>query len=223
METEFLLKFLLSVPGITDTTQVRDRAALVRLVQHAARDAFRAKLEYFAEIETQVGTVRLGEQALSHIMLNVIDEKWKDHLYDLDQLRAAIQYRAWGQKDPLVEYKQEAYEMFVGLMHDLRTTFAERWLKLQIEIGPPPGSPGGRGGPSGLPVRGGAGTRRPTPMVATKAEADGLISAPDAAAGKPQTVQTATLAPNPYSGVGRNDPCPCGSGKKFKKCHGAGL
>jgi preprotein translocase subunit SecA len=178
-----------------------------------------------------VGTVRLGEQALSHIMLNVIDEKWKDHLYDLDQLRAAIQYRAWGQKDPLVEYKQEAYDMFVGLMHDLRTTFAERWLKMVIEIGPPPGGPGapapgpgaragGRGGPGGLPLRG-PGPRRPTPMVATKAEADGLISPADPAGGKLQSVQTATLAPNPYAGVGRNDPCPCGSGRKFKKCHGA--
>jgi preprotein translocase subunit SecA len=60
-------------------------------------------------------------------------------------------------------------------------------------------------------------------MVATKAEADGLISPADPAGGKPQSVQTATLAPNPYTGVGRNDPCPCGSGKKFKKCHGAAL
>jgi preprotein translocase subunit SecA len=52
-------------------------------------------------------------------MLNVLDEKWKDHLYDLDQLRASIHYRSWGQKDPLVEYKQDAYGMFVDLMHDL--------------------------------------------------------------------------------------------------------
>jgi len=80
---------------------------------------------------------------VSHVTLGVIDEKWKDHLYDLDQLREGIYYRAWGQKDPLVEYKQEAYEMFVGLMRDLETTFAERWLKLQIEIGPPQGG-GGR-------------------------------------------------------------------------------
>src|SRR5712672_243207 len=138
METEFLLKFLLSVPSITDSAHVKDRGTLVQAVQQAGRDAFRGKLDYFAELEPQVGTVRLGEQALSHIMLNVIDEKWKDHLYDLDQLRAAIQYRAWGQKDPLVEYKQEAYEMFVGLMRDVHATFAERWLKLQIEIGPPP-------------------------------------------------------------------------------------
>ena len=55
-------------------------------------------------------------QVLSQVMLSVLDEKWKDHLYDLDQLRNAIQYRAWGQKDPLVEYKKEAFEMFEDLM-----------------------------------------------------------------------------------------------------------
>src|SRR2546422_11401664 len=63
----------------------------------------------------------IGGQALSHVMLGVIDEKWKDHLYDLDQLKAAIHYRQWGQKDPLIEYKREGYEMFVGLMRDVRS------------------------------------------------------------------------------------------------------
>jgi len=217
METEFLLKFLMSIPGLADPAKIRSRDELVRAAQQAGRAAFEAKLDYFKEIESKVGAQNLGGQALSHIMLTVIDEKWKDHLYDLDQLKAAIQYRAWGQKDPLVEYKQEGYDMFVGLMRDVHATFAERWLKLQIEVGPPPGDIGGPGvrgprpGPVGRP-------RRPTPMVASKPEADGLIrgdtpALPTAAPGVP--------VPNPYASVGRNDPCPCGSGKKFKKCHGA--
>jgi len=217
METEFLLKFLISIPGLADPAKIRSRDELVRAAQQAGRAAFEAKLDYFKEIESKVGAQNLGGQALSHIMLTVIDEKWKDHLYDLDQLKAAIQYRAWGQKDPLVEYKQEGYDMFVGLMRDVHATFAERWLKLQIEVGPPPGDIGGPGvrgprpGPVGRP-------RRPTPMVASKPEADGLIrgdtpALPTAAPGVP--------VPNPYASVGRNDPCPCGSGKKFKKCHGA--
>src|SRR5438270_6442083 len=148
METEFLLKFLISIPGLTDAAKIRSRDDLVRAAQQAGRAAFEAKLEYFKEIEAKVGAQNLGGQALSHIMLTVIDEKWKDHLYDLDQLKAAIQYRAWGQKDPSTEYKQEGYEMFVGLMRDVHATFAERWLKLQIEIGPPPqrGAPSGPGG-----------------------------------------------------------------------------
>ena len=62
-------------------------------------------------------------------MLNVLDEKWKDHLYDLDQLRARSTIASWGQKDPLIEYKQEAYSMFVDLMADIYHTFAERFLQ----------------------------------------------------------------------------------------------
>ena len=232
METEFLLKFLVSVPGVTDPAKIRTREELVQAAQQAGRDAFQAKVEHLGEIAAKVGATNIGGQALSHVMLTVIDEKWKDHLYDLDQLRAAIQYRAWGQKDPLIEYKSEAYEMFVGLMRDVHATFAERWLKLQIEIGPPPPAPGRGGtttGPAGgRPVAGSGGLvkgpapRRSVPMVASKAAADGLVGGELAAAPQASSVG-AGVATNPYAGVGRNDPCPCGSGKKFKKCHGAAV
>jgi len=231
IETEFLQKFLIRIPGVTDPTVIKDRDDLIRAAVAAGHGAFDAKVKQLKDVEAKVGAQNLPEQALSHITLGVIDEKWKDHLYDLDQLREGIYYRAWGQKDPRVEYKQEAYEMFVGLMHDLNATFTERWMKLQIEIGPPQGGPPGRG-PS-RPVTGPAGglpgPRRPTPMVASKPAADGLVTSADA---PPPTrppkpgaggVAEPAFAANPYAGVGRNDPCPCGSGKKFKKCHGAGL
>ena len=232
IETEFLQKFLITVPGVTDAAVVRNRDELVRAAQHAARDAFQQKLGYLREVEAKVAATNLAEQALSHVTLGVIDEKWKDHLYDLDQLREGIYYRAWGQKDPLVEYKQDAYEMFVGLMHDLQTTFAERWLKLQIEIGPPPGQGGGPQRPPSRGVTGPAGglpggPRRPTPMVASKPAADGLVTSGEPPPPSMQRggggggVAEPAFAANPYAGVGRNDPCPCGSGKKFKKCHGA--
>jgi len=232
IDTEFLQKFLTSIPGVTDPAIIKTREELVRAAQQAGREAFQQKLGYLRDIETKVGAANLAEQALSHVTLGVIDEKWKDHLYDLDQLREGIYYRAWGQKDPLVEYKQEAFEMFMGLMHDLQTTFAERWLKLQIEIGPPP-SPG-QGGqrPPSRGVTGPAGglpgaRRRETPMVASKPAADGLVTSGEP---PPPSVQRSAggvaepaFVANPYAGVGRNDPCPCGSGKKFKKCHGAAL
>jgi preprotein translocase subunit SecA len=222
--TEFLQKFLLTIPG--GTTWLRSKEDLGTVMVQAGREAFQAKLDYFKELSDRYGAPPdLGAQALSQIMLGVIDEKWKDHLYDLDQLRAAIQYRAWGQKDPLVEYKQEAFDMFKGLMSDLETTFAERWLKLQIQVGPPPGAPGDVGGPAVRGPRPGplGAPRRPPPMVASKPDADGLIS-PDAGPRLPAGGGRSAPAqvPNPYAGVGRNDPCPCGSGKKFKKCHGTG-
>ncbi|HET7789353.1 MAG TPA: preprotein translocase subunit SecA [Gemmatimonadales bacterium] len=222
IDSEFLQRFLISVPGVTDPAKVRDAADLVAAAREAGRKAFAGKLEYLAELEKTAGASRLGEQVLSHTMLAVIDEQWKDHLYDLDQLRDAIQYRAWGQKDPLVEYKQDAYEMFVDLMNDVRTTFADRWLKLQISFGPPPGAPARPGAPGTVtgPL-GGAPARRPPPMVASKAAVDGLVSGggPPAPPKPPPGVPRETASP--YAGVGRNDPCPCGSGKKFKKCHGA--
>jgi preprotein translocase subunit SecA len=229
IDTEFLQKFLTTIPGAPDPAVIKTREELLRAAQKAARDAFQQKLDYLRDVEAKVGAANLAEQALSHVTLGVIDEKWKDHLYDLDQLREGIYYRAWGQKDPLVEYKQEAYEMFVGLMRDLETTFAERWLKLQIEIGPPQGGPG-RQRPPSRGVTGPAGglpgpSRRPPSMVASKPAADGLVTSgepppPSVQRGSVGVAEPAFVA-NPYAGVGRNDPCPCGSGKKFKKCHGA--
>jgi len=247
METEFLLKYLISVPDVTDPAKLRSRDDLVHAAQQAGRAAFQAKLDQLGDAEAAVrrdleaqirretdpalkqllearlaGMTSLAGQALSQIMLSVIDEKWKDHLYDLDQLRAAIQYRAWGQKDPLIEYKTEAYDMFVGLMDDLRSTFAERWLKLQIDVGPAPRPGRTITGPLG----GRAVPRRATPMVASKAAADGLVSGGTATGPLPQPPGPGGVpvaAANPYAGVGRNDPCPCGSGKKFKKCHGAAM
>src|SRR5439155_3647427 len=94
--------------------------------------AFRRKIEYLGDFGRKIGIADVDSQVLSQVMLTVLDERWKDHLYDLDQLRNAIQYRAWGQKDPLVEYKREAFEMFEDLMHDIQSTFTERFLKIQV-------------------------------------------------------------------------------------------
>jgi preprotein translocase subunit SecA len=175
----------------------------------------------------------------------VLDEKWKDHLYDLDQLRNAIGYRSWGQKDPLIEYKHEAYTMFVDLMNDIYSTFTERFLKAQLVFeppAPPPPPPGPKkatkqynalGILEDLPVNddgvasangtdsavdiGPAETPTPKPVAARK---DPIV----VGAGRTRSL---TNSPPPanvdWSSVGRNDPCPCGSGKKFKKCHGANL
>ena len=107
-----------------------------RVAVEAAKKAFWAKLESLDTVRDEMGTP-YGDRLLSLVMLNVLDEKWKDHLYDLDQLRNAIHYRSWGQKDPLIEYKQEAYTMFVDLMNDIYNTFSERFLKVQLVFEPP--------------------------------------------------------------------------------------
>src|SRR5262249_8982869 len=143
----------------------------------------------------------------------------------LDQLRNAIHYRGWGQKDPLVEYKKEAYDMFEDLMHDIQSTFTERFLKVQVSadqpppprpqpppLPPMPESPG----PDDLFMGAGPATKVPASAPAPSGAATGRSSTVTSSLGP--VGRTATAVPP----VGRNDPCPCGSGKKYKKCHGAG-
>jgi preprotein translocase subunit SecA len=222
LATDLLMRFLISVPDVKDPAKVPDHAALDGLLKKAGAEAFRAKLVSWDELGSRYNAENLAEKVLSHIMLSLIDEKWKDHLFELDHLRAGIQYRAWGQKDPLVEYKKDAFEMFVGLMDDIRSTFTERFFKFQVQVG---GEPPDR-------------IRRRPPAVPVKAEhppSDADLMVPGAVpVGAPRQPEMVTnrgpegVAPQAraptqraVAKVGRNDPCPCGSGKKYKKCHGA--
>jgi preprotein translocase subunit SecA len=253
LRQELLMRYLLTVPALE-----REEGA-PRTIEEAQEGARTAALEAFETKTRSLG--EFGGQVLALVMLNVIDEKWKDHLYDLDQLRAAIHYRSWGQKDPLIEYKQEAYTMFVDLMGDIHTTFAERFLKVQLAF--EQGAPGFAGGDDGRGGRGARGAPPPSrparrydalgvledvPVEAADGNGAGdgsqevLDIAPDEppkqqpvakrdpvvlGAGRARSLSEAarpvSSAPTDWENVGRNDPCPCGSGRKFKKCHGASV
>src|SRR5690606_16291241 len=104
---------------------IDDRERLIEIVLTSARAAFKRKLESFGEMRDRI---------LSFVMLSVIDQKWRDHLYDLDHLKASIGFRGWGQKDPLIEYKQEAYTMFVDLMRDIRKQAASLTYRATLEV-----------------------------------------------------------------------------------------
>ena len=151
-----------------------DMDEIVIAAQAEGGAAFQRKLEYLADFGKSIGVAEVSGQVLSQVMLSVLDEKWKDHLYDLDQLRNAIHYRGWGQKDPLVEYKKEAFDMFEDLMQDIQVTFAERFLKIQVSAEPnqPPPPP------------------RPAPPPPRPASADDLFTG------------AAPLAPPPPSRAG---------------------
>ncbi|MEX2153518.1 MAG: preprotein translocase subunit SecA [Gemmatimonadaceae bacterium] len=248
LRQELLMHYLLQVPEL-DTVDLRPTTIpdVQSVTVSAARKAFDAKLVSLDSIKDERGQ-GYGDRLLSLVMLNVLDEKWKDHLYDLDQLRNAIHYRSWGQKDPLIEYKHEAYTMFVDLMSDIYNTFADRFLKAQLQFGPAPtASPDGDGAEP-RERRGAARARRYNALGILEDEAptgqpEGQEAAVDIAPDEPPkhgvrarkdpvvvgAGRTRSLSqPGPsagvdWSSVGRNDPCPCGSGKKFKKCHGASL
>src|SRR6476646_1470749 len=134
----YLLQVKQFEEGANRPTELADAQAQV---VEAGRAAFAGKVEALDLVRDQEGGY--GDRLLRYVMLNVLDEKWKDHLYDLDQLRNSIHYRSYGQKDPLIEYKQEAYSMFVDLMNDVAETFTDRFLKVQLVIeeerpAPPP-------------------------------------------------------------------------------------
>ncbi|HEV8124139.1 MAG TPA: preprotein translocase subunit SecA [Gemmatimonadales bacterium] len=213
--SELLLRFLVKADNVADPAQAPDLEAIVRAAKEAGEEAFKRKIDYLADFGRSIASKeQVDSQVLSHVMLNVIDEKWKDHLYDLDQLRNAIHFRAYGQKDPLVEYKREAFEMFEDLVKDVQNTFTEQFLKIQIQAEPPR-----RQAPPPPPTP----TRETDDLFAGPVTKRGVAPPPPPSGGN-GSVRTNLGARSgaPVPEVGRNDPCPCGSGKKYKKCHGAG-
>jgi len=172
------------------------------------------------------------------VMLSVIDGLWKDHLLAMDHLKEGIGLRGYAQQDPLVAYKRESFEMFEGMMQAFQTDTVRHLFRMQII------------GPDGQPVQmrpaarvidadtshsaNGDFTSRPTPQIPVRAASttiDALeqefqqkkrreLDAARMAGGDASTAQVNQRRTGEK--VGRNDPCPCGSGKKYKKCHGAG-
>jgi preprotein translocase subunit SecA len=188
----------------------------------------------------------IGAEAMRYhermIMLSVLDSLWKDHLLNMDHLKEGIGLRGYGQHDPLVEYKRESFDMFEEMMKKFQEETVRYLYLMQILERPPEGSAGPEGGgpggigpqgglvaQAGVPIPGGNGDgRRPRQVVTSMDDLEEafqrrkrreLEQARMAGGGSEQkTVQQVVRGGEK---VGRNDPCPCGSGKKYKKCHGA--
>ena len=190
----------------------------------------------------------IGGDAMRHhermIMLSVIDQQWKDHLLSMDHLKEGIGLRGYGQHDPLVEYKKESFDMFEAMMQRFQSDTVRYLYLMQIlerprsdegaggarAGGPPQGGSLGSGSDGGVPAHkdGDGNGRRPPKLVSTSADEleeaflrrkkRELEQARMAGSGDAAPVQQVVRS---QEKVGRNDPCPCGSGKKFKKCHGA--
>jgi preprotein translocase subunit SecA len=185
----------------------------------------------FEERERLIG----AERMLFHqrmIMLQIVDTQWKDHLYSLDHLKEGIGLRGYGQRDPLVEYKKESYEMFQALMDRIDEEIL-RWSFLYQPVEAPPPPPVAE--EAERPIHARAAPRPKEPELAgvgvktvprnlsfnnpsESPSAFARAAQPREASGGTNEVQTVRRE-GPK--VGRNDPCPCGSGKKYKKCHGS--
>ena len=180
--------------------------------------------EHYAALEEKLGSDLLRELE-RQLLLLTIDHLWKSHLYDMDNLKEAIRYRGYGQKDPLSEYKQEGFALFEGMLERLALEVAERILHIEPSAFVMPTQPGGSlevsmSHPSfaGLEDEDDEDEEEdegpaPAPLL------PGTTPMRMAAPAQPQ--RPAPLPSSATMTIGRNDPCPCGSGKKFKKCHGA--
>lgn len=192
--------------------------------------------------EQDVGS-EMMRQVERYIILRVVDSKWNDQLYNLDYLKEGIGLRAYGQKSPLVEYQLESFQMFQTMLASIREDAVKFLFRAQVkpqaQTAPTP-APQRAGGPAALrhvgskPMPASAGTSPlPAPQAGSKSgnttythregssqsaftntASTAHPSSPTRKGGE-NTGQTADM-----SKVGRNDPCPCGSGMKFKKCHG---
>ena len=205
-----LIKYLNAYLPIAPDSQIPDEAVhngpegLVEHLYEAAVDTYDKKVE-------EVGT-DLMPLVERDVMLRTIDWQWMEYLTQMEHFREGIGLRAYGQRDPLVEYKNEAFEMFNELRERIQASIVARIFRVQVQRNAPtppptplvrqvfesgPGEPDGSGS-NGAPRK--PRTAVPAPNAAVPAGAAAVASSP----GK----------------IGRNDPCWCGSGKKFKRCHG---
>src|SRR5687767_4517023 len=184
-------------PGQFDFTG-KERDEIRETLLATLREVYEAK-----ERALGAETMRLHER---FVMLQVVDQQWKDHLLAIDHLKEGIGLRGYGQRDPLVEYKKESFELFTLMKERIEDQFVQYLFRLQPVMREAEGEladEAPRRAPVGLPSR-----RSANVNYSYGAAAEG---------GRDAKVETVHRnAPK----VGRNDPCPCGSGKKFKKCHG---
>jgi len=201
--------------------QVNDLPSRDALEQALYDDA----LELYEAKEAQIGTDTLRDIE-RRVMLSVLDQHWREHLYEMDYLQEGINLRAMGQRDPLAEWQREGFDMFEAMMGRIEDDFVRYVFHLQVVVDEKPSQQlaNVRYSAPDEPVQGSGAIRT---AVAT---ADGAapVPAPVAAAATAQATAAPARrsAPEPQQPVkvdktpGRNDPCFCGSGKKYKLCHG---
>jgi preprotein translocase subunit SecA len=212
--------------------ETADRDSLTESVTEFALDRYNAR-------ETELGEELMG--ALERfLLLQIIDERWREHLFDMDYLREGIHLRGFAQIDPLVAYKNEAFELFGDLLNSVWTDYTRMIFNVQVNV---EGQNGGGNGAQPAFAASGTATRagRVSYSGGQSAAGAGALAAAAAAAGAQSGGAQGVgayaenggaveqeLAPvveqrvvDSEHQVGRNDPCWCGSGKKFKRCHGA--
>ena len=193
-----------------------DVKALVATLLERIKKAYAVKES--VEIPEALGSLE------RYVVINAIDHHWQEHLTEMEELRRSIGLRSYGQKDPLVEYKGEAYKYFEELMNNVRLQICTGLFRSASNIESFENmlallSRTARAvGPSDLPAPSAAASAPPPPQITTTVTSNGPSAPPPP---EQEIVLPKVTIRRETPKVGRNDPCPCGSGKKFKNCHGS--
>jgi len=215
-----------SLADVDPTTSSREQITEM-LIEDALAAYDRREQEFGSEL------MRYLER---QILLQIIDNRWREHLYEMDYLREGIHLRGFAQIDPLVAYKNEGFTMFQELMASIWEEFTRVIFHVEVNIEPEQAESlyGERRSPSQVAYQGGDPSEQPSALTEAQAAAAG--AAPTGAAGAAAVAATqagpqgggngqganpTTVVKTEQEKIGRNDPCWCGSGKKYKKCHGA--
>ncbi|HLH67654.1 MAG TPA: preprotein translocase subunit SecA [Candidatus Dormibacteraeota bacterium] len=194
----YLSKYFPIAPGTTIPEEElrQGKGHLTEFLYEAAVRAYEAK-------EQQIGDEQLCRAVERYVILRTIDTKWVDYLTQMEHFREGIGLQAYGQRDPLVEYKNEAFRMFNELTESIRADVVANMFRVQVMPQEPPPQPR-----SVL-------ESQASPVPAAAREVNG-----HRARRQPPTGAAEPLGPAVPAKIGRNDPCWCGSGKKYKRCHG---
>ena len=176
--------------------------------------------EHYERREQELGNDVL-RQVERQVMLRIIDQRWREHLEEMDYLQGGINLRAMGQKDPLTEWQREGFEMFGAMMTGIAQDFVKYVMNVQVVQNQVPAVAGDAPAVQNMQTSssddadiGGF------DQAARAAVAEGTLP-PDAVPAQPTTSKQQTVVKDAFDKTPRNAPCPCGSGKKFKQCHGA--
>ena len=197
------------------------------------RDTVIERLRADAQSAYDKRVAEMGEEVARElerrVILSVLDRKWREHLYEMDYLREGIYLRAYSQRDPLVEYQREGFDMFAAMMDGIKEEAVGFLFNLEVQVEedddeddePLEEAYEPLMQPEGSAQRPAAPTIRAKGLEAPAPSANLSYSAPSEDGEAEVKGGTVTTADDEFAGVGRNQKCPCGSGKKFKQCHGA--
>ena len=218
-DLEGLEKWLTELTGKTDLPEFTEDTKFEQLEEDVTA---------FVQKTFDEKTQKLGEEVMrelaAQVMLRVIDTRWMAYLQEMDYLKTGIGLRGFGQRDPLVEYKTEAYEAFTLLVNTMYEDFLRTILRLELVNRPRQNTEAeafqNAHYSGGEETDGDQKELKQGKSMLKNAAAIG--KSPQGTGASQSSVSTYRKSddPNPYVNVGRNDPCPCGSGKKFKNCHG---